>query len=144
MVDKMAALHSTGPWDLVVLPFGKFPVGCRWVYIVKVVLMDKLIALRPAWLLNDILRFMVLIMVIHSPPLSRLIRSVSFFPWLLCVLGHFISWILKMSSFIVILPRKFIWSNHLVLLLRGSRFSVQITPLSIWLETISSSMVWPF
>ena len=36
MVDEMAALHSTGIWDLVVLPFGKFSVGCRWVYIVKV------------------------------------------------------------------------------------------------------------
>ena len=36
MVDEMAALHSTGTWDLVVLPFGKFPVGCRWVYTVKV------------------------------------------------------------------------------------------------------------
>ena len=36
MVDEMAALHSTGTWDLVVLPFGKFPIGCRWVYTVKV------------------------------------------------------------------------------------------------------------
>ena len=36
MVDEMAALHSTGTWDLIVLPFGKFPVGCRWVYTVKV------------------------------------------------------------------------------------------------------------
>ena len=36
MVDEMATLHSTGTWDLVVLPFGKFPVGCRWVYTVKV------------------------------------------------------------------------------------------------------------
>ena len=36
MVDEMAALHSTGTWDLVVLPFSKFPVGCRWVYIIKV------------------------------------------------------------------------------------------------------------
>ena len=36
MVDEMTALHSTGTWDLVVLPFGKFPVGCRWVYTVKV------------------------------------------------------------------------------------------------------------
>ncbi|RVX09431.1 Retrovirus-related Pol polyprotein from transposon RE2 [Vitis vinifera] len=40
----------------------------------------------------------------------------------------------------VILLRKFIWSNLLVLLLRGVWFSVQVTPLSIWLETISSSM----
>ena len=36
MVDEMTALHSIGTWDLVVLPFGKFPVGCRWVYTVKV------------------------------------------------------------------------------------------------------------
>ena len=32
----MAALQSTGTWDLVVLPFGKFLVGYRWVYTVKV------------------------------------------------------------------------------------------------------------
>ena len=36
MVDEMTVLHSTGTWDLVVLPFGKFPVGCRWVYTIKV------------------------------------------------------------------------------------------------------------
>ena len=36
MVDEMAALHSTGTWDLIVLPFGKFPIGFRWVYTVKV------------------------------------------------------------------------------------------------------------
>ena len=36
MVDEMAALHSTDTWDLVVFPFGKFPVGFRWVYTVKV------------------------------------------------------------------------------------------------------------
>ena len=36
MVDEMAALHSTATWDLVVLSFGKFLVGCCWVYTVKV------------------------------------------------------------------------------------------------------------
>ena len=36
MVDEIAALHSTDTWDLVVLPFGKFTVGCCWVYTVKV------------------------------------------------------------------------------------------------------------
>ncbi|RVW14377.1 Retrovirus-related Pol polyprotein from transposon RE1 [Vitis vinifera] len=36
MVAKMAALHSNDTWDLVVLPSGKFTVGYRWVYIVKV------------------------------------------------------------------------------------------------------------
>ena len=36
MVHEMDALHSNGTWDLVVLPSGKFIVGCRWVYAVKV------------------------------------------------------------------------------------------------------------
>ncbi|RVX10469.1 Retrovirus-related Pol polyprotein from transposon RE1 [Vitis vinifera] len=36
MVDEMAALHSNGTWDLVVLPSSKSTVGCRWVYTVKV------------------------------------------------------------------------------------------------------------
>ena len=36
MVDEMVALYSTGTWDLVVLPSGKSPVGCCWVYTVKV------------------------------------------------------------------------------------------------------------
>ena len=36
MIDEMAALHSSGTWDLVPLPPGKSTVGCRWVYAVKV------------------------------------------------------------------------------------------------------------
>ncbi|RVX17381.1 Retrovirus-related Pol polyprotein from transposon RE2 [Vitis vinifera] len=36
MIDEMTALHSNGTWDLVVLPSGKFTIGCRWVYTVKV------------------------------------------------------------------------------------------------------------
>ncbi|RVW79030.1 Retrovirus-related Pol polyprotein from transposon TNT 1-94 [Vitis vinifera] len=36
MADEMAALHSNGTWDLVILPSGKSTVGYRWVYAVKV------------------------------------------------------------------------------------------------------------
>ena len=36
MVEEIAALHSTGTGDLVILPTGKSPVGCRWVYTVKI------------------------------------------------------------------------------------------------------------
>ncbi|XP_019179337.1 PREDICTED: uncharacterized protein LOC109174571 [Ipomoea nil] len=36
MVDEMAALHSSGTWELVPLPEGKTTVGCRWIYTVKV------------------------------------------------------------------------------------------------------------
>ena len=36
MVVEMVTLHSSGTWDLVNLPVGKSPIGCRWVYIVKI------------------------------------------------------------------------------------------------------------
>ncbi|RVX09440.1 Retrovirus-related Pol polyprotein from transposon RE2 [Vitis vinifera] len=36
MVDEMAALHSNGTWDLIVLPTNKSTIGCRLVYTVKV------------------------------------------------------------------------------------------------------------
>ena len=36
IVEEMSALHSTGTWDLVRLPADKSPVGCHWVYTVKI------------------------------------------------------------------------------------------------------------
>ena len=36
MVEEMAVLHSTGTWNLVPLPVGKSPIGCRWVYTIKI------------------------------------------------------------------------------------------------------------
>ena len=36
MVEEMVALHSTGTWDLVPLLADKSPVGCHWVYTVKI------------------------------------------------------------------------------------------------------------
>ena len=36
MVEEIVVMHSTGTWDLVILPASKSPVGCRWVYTVKI------------------------------------------------------------------------------------------------------------
>ena len=36
MVEEMDALYSNDTWELVAFPPGKSPVGCRWVYTVKV------------------------------------------------------------------------------------------------------------
>ena len=36
MIDEMQALEHSGTWELVSLPPGKKPVGCRWVYAIKV------------------------------------------------------------------------------------------------------------
>ena len=35
MEEEMAALWTNDTWDLVPLPDGKSPIGCRWVYAVK-------------------------------------------------------------------------------------------------------------
>ena len=36
MAEEIDALYSNGTWELVTYPPGKSPVGCRWVYTVKV------------------------------------------------------------------------------------------------------------
>ena len=36
MAEEIDALYSNGTLEVVTLPLGKSPVGCRWVYIVKV------------------------------------------------------------------------------------------------------------
>ena len=35
MAEEIDALYSNGTWELVALPSGKSPVGCRWVYTVE-------------------------------------------------------------------------------------------------------------
>ena len=36
MVDELSALHNNGTWELVPLLYGKFVVGSRWVFAIKV------------------------------------------------------------------------------------------------------------
>ena len=110
MVDEMAALHSTSTWDLVVLPFGKSPVGCRWVYIVKVCPNGQVDRLKA----HLVAKGYTQVYGSDYGDTFSLVAKIAY------ILSLFISWILKMSSFMVILPRKFIWSKHLVLLLKGS------------------------
>jgi hypothetical protein len=35
MLEEMEALEKNKTWELVDLPLGKDPVGCKWVYTVK-------------------------------------------------------------------------------------------------------------
>lgn len=36
MIDEMRGLQSSGTWDLVSLPLGKFVLDCLWIFMVKV------------------------------------------------------------------------------------------------------------
>ena len=46
MVEEMAAWHFTGTWDLVPLPAVQSPVGCHWVYTVKICLNGRVDSLK--------------------------------------------------------------------------------------------------
>ena len=46
MVEEMDALSSNGTWELVTLPPSKSPVGCRWVYTMKLGLDDQVDRLK--------------------------------------------------------------------------------------------------
>ena len=46
MAEEIDALYSIGTWELVSLPHDKSPVGCRWVYNVKVRLDGKIDRLK--------------------------------------------------------------------------------------------------
>jgi len=86
----------------------------------KLAQMVRFIGSKPDWLQKGTLRFMALIVVTVSISWPRWLLFASSLPWQQFVTGHFINWISKMSSFMVILRRKFTWSNLLCFLLRGS------------------------
>ena len=120
MAKEIDALYSNGTWELVTLPLGKSHIGCRWVYIVKVGpdgqvdrLKARLVTKRHAQQYGldyyDTFSPMAKIASIRLVLSMVVMRSWPFF-----------SWISRMSSFMVISLRRLIWSNHLVLLLRGS------------------------
>ena len=46
MTEEIDAFYSNDTWELVALPPSKSPVGCRWVYTVKVGSDDKIDRLK--------------------------------------------------------------------------------------------------
>ena len=118
IVEEMDVLSSNGTWELVTFPPGKSPVGCRWVYTVKVGPEGQVDRLKAC--LRGILSNMAWTIMIPFLQWPRLPLFACFSLWLLCAHGPFFSWISRMSSFMVTSPRRYIWSNRLVLLLMGS------------------------
>ena len=96
MVDEMATLHSIGTWDLLVFPFGKFPVGCRWVYIVKVGPDDRLKGHLAAKGYTQV----------YGSDYGDTFSPVAKIAYV-----HLLLSMAAMSSFMVILPRKFVWGS---------------------------------
>ncbi|RVW11978.1 Retrovirus-related Pol polyprotein from transposon TNT 1-94 [Vitis vinifera] len=141
MVDEMAALHSNGTWDLVVLPSGKSTVGCRWVYAVKVGPDGQVDRLKARLVAKGYTQVYGSDYGDTFSPVAK-IASVR----LLLSMAAMCSWPLYQLD----IKNAFLHGDLAEEVLYGATswfccsggvwFSVQVTPFSIWLETISSSM----
>ncbi|RVX03473.1 Retrovirus-related Pol polyprotein from transposon TNT 1-94 [Vitis vinifera] len=121
MVDEMAALHSNGTWDLVVLPSGKSTVGYRWVYAVRFMVSDYGETFSPVAKIASV-RLLLSMAAMCSWPLYQLdIKNV--------FLHGDLAEEVYMEQ-----PPGFVAQGE-------SGLVWQVTPFSIWLETISSNMV---
>ena len=78
MVEEIDALSSNGTWELVTLPPDKSPVGCRWVYIVKVGPYGQVDRLKARLVAKGILSNMALTIMIHFLQWPRLPLFVCF------------------------------------------------------------------
>ncbi|RVX01548.1 Retrovirus-related Pol polyprotein from transposon RE1 [Vitis vinifera] len=141
MVDEMAALHSNGTWDLIVLPSGKSTVGCRWVYAVKVGLDGQVDHLKARLVAKG---YTQVYGSDYGDTFSLVAKIASV--RLLLSMAAMCSWPLYQLD----IKNAFLHGDSCRGSLYGATswfccsggvwFSVQVTPFSIWLETISSSM----
>ena len=101
MKEELDALHKTGTWDLVYLPFGKISIGCKWVYRSKLDRMALLIATRLTLLLGVLLKSMGLIMRRLLLLWLNFLLSGLLLSFLLLANGHSFRWMSKMIFLMV-------------------------------------------
>ncbi|KAF3640417.1 Pre-mRNA-processing protein 40A [Capsicum annuum] len=135
MIDEMSALHASGTWELVPLLAGKgkSTVGCRWVYAVKVGPDGQVDRLKARLVAKGYTQIFGLdysdtfspVAKIASVRLFLSITAICHWPlYQLDIKNAFLHGDIEeeevMRFCMVILRKKSIWSNHLLLLLRGS------------------------
>ena len=120
MVEEMAALHSSGTWDLVTLPVNKTPVGCHWMYTVKIGpdgLVDRLKARLVAKGYTQVYGsnyYNTFSPVAKVASVCLLLSMTTMQSWSLYQLD------IKKNVFLRRHGRGGLWSNHLGLLVMGS------------------------
>ena len=123
----MKALHHNSMWELVQLLHAKKMVSCKWVYTVKFNPDGFVEWLKARLLAKGYTQTYGINYDETFLQLPKSLPSVFLFLWLLILIGPYFNWISKMHFYIRIYMRKFIWNNHLGLLLRGSIRVVSIS-----------------
>jgi len=141
MIDEMLALKHSDTWKLVPLPLGKRPMGCRWVYAIKVGLTVEVDRLK-ACLVDkgytqvyglgycDTFSLMAKINIVHLfltvAPLAN---------------GLFTSLTLK-NAFLYGDLEEEIYIEQLPEFVAQGEYGLACNLFALWLESITPSLVW--
>ena len=100
MIVQMQALEHSGTWELVLLSPRKKVVGCRWVYAIKVGPNGEVHRLKARLVAKGYTQIYGLDYgVVLSLLWPKSLLFGTYLPWLLLVIGPYISWILNMPFF---------------------------------------------
>lgn len=102
MQAEFDALLANDTWSLVPHPRGVNLVTSKWVYRHKLLAYDTLDCYKACWVLRGFTQRPDIIMMRLSVWWSSQLQYVWFCLWLYLRIGLFISWILKMCSFVAL------------------------------------------
>ncbi|XP_027915708.1 uncharacterized protein LOC114175139 [Vigna unguiculata] len=98
MLDELSALHNSGTWELVPLPFGKYVIGYMWVFAIKVGPDGTIDRLKACIVAKDYTQIFGLNYGDTFSPVAKMASVRLFIDMAALQSGLFINWTLKTHS----------------------------------------------